>query len=807
MEVPDVSRESMIRDLSTKQKWGYMDMHREKLKTLNVGPRTPKYFVTRLTMGIDDNLLNELYISFNTEPVEWLEEFLASNGIYILLSKITAMVQRKAPTDKRTQDMLGGLLLTIVALLVTKQGKQVLLVKTNDALSRLVLCLDPTVACAPCRMLLYDHFSFLCYSDPRFYSSVYNAMCYYKFATREKALFLDLVEVVLNDPVDEARVCCLRFINVLINTPEDLDDRMRVRHSFDDLRLNVNLASVGLARMSNTFRREFKVFLEDAKQDQLLLVDYFGVGTSYRGTFDDGPNMTPLLVDNSPVVRDLASEEQLEQSEIHHLAIATNPNHSSADTIAANRVFSDNTNASVLIRPLASPVPPLNVFENWKAPVPIPKRQMKVLDWSKVPNSQIKGTIWESLRQDIGSPKFDVDFTDLESKFCRVASSVASSIASASPSASNAKLQQRVTIISEKRSKAVEIFLKSIRMTADAAVKAITSLDGSVLTIERMELVLSVLPSNIEISELGKFCSANADALSVLASPDRFLWLLSRIPSLPNQLEGFYTLLFVPYCVNENAPKLAIMCNAIAQVRESKRWPLVLTAVLTVGNFVNGRSEERANAVGVKLGTLAKLCEMKAHDETTLLHYVFCLLEKSVPDALRLAEDLPCVFAASKISLFCVLQECSKAKKMCDSLSSLAQQVPWSESTFHNVVNSQLIIELQNQADQLNKDALKCLTNWQMLGKYYSEDPALITSKDFFGSICLFLHHFKKFQVQHLPKSPQASYDIHTSEMMECMRQGELAEIRRTLRRNNGPAVPGSGATSFTSLVQSGGME
>jgi hypothetical protein len=149
----------------------------------------------------------------------------------------------------------------------------------------------------------------------------------------------------------------------------------------------------------------------------------------------------------------------------------------------------------------------------------------------------------------------------------------------------------------------------------------------------------------------------------------------------------------------------------------------------------------------------------------------------------------------------CVLQECSKAKNLSDNLKSLVQQVPSSEDTFHKVVTSQLIVELQNQANQLENDAMKCLATWQTLMKYYSEDPALITSKDFFGSISLFLHHFKKHQVQHLPKSPQASYDIHTTEMMECMRQGELAEIRRTLRRNNGP----SGSTRGVDVVGDGG--
>jgi hypothetical protein len=73
-----------------------------------------------------------------------------------------------------------------------------------------------------------------------------------------------------------------------------------------------------------------------------------------------------------------------------------------------------------------------------------------------------------------------------------------------------------------------------------------------------------------------------------------------------------------------------------------------------VGNFVNGRLESRANAAGVKLASLAKFCDIKSSDQKSLLHYVLCVLEKSVPDVLRLEEDFTCAIAASKISLACV---------------------------------------------------------------------------------------------------------------------------------------------------------
>jgi hypothetical protein len=117
----------------------------------------------------------------------------------------------------------------------------------------------------------------------------------------------------------------------------------------------------------------------------------------------------------------------------------------------------------------------------------------------------------------------------------------------------------------------------------------------------------------------------------------------------------------------------------------------------------------------------------------------------------------------------------------------LVQQVPLSEENFHKVMTSQSIMDLQIQSNRLDLEAMKCLSTWQQLIKYYMENT-VITSTEFFESISLFVRHFKNYQVEHLSKSPQASYDIRTSEMMESMRQGELAENRRTLRRNNKPA-------------------
>jgi hypothetical protein len=107
-------------------------------------------------------------------------------------------------------------------------------------LQRVALCLDPRTVAPGTRGLLYDRLALLCNHEPQFCAAVASAMEYYAFAKREAVRHLDLLGVLRDEPDPAVRTSALRFVNVLISTPEDLDERLRTRRAF---------LALGLARV------------------------------------------------------------------------------------------------------------------------------------------------------------------------------------------------------------------------------------------------------------------------------------------------------------------------------------------------------------------------------------------------------------------------------------------------------------------------------------------------------------------------------------------------------------------------------
>src|SRR5690606_13763317 len=99
----------------------------------------------------------------------------------------------------------------------------------KDGLKRLILCLDPRSASAETRMIIYDHLSLMCAADVSTFNGLVVALDYYKFVKRERVQYYDLIEVLRDDPNPKIKASCLRFINTIVSTPDDLDERMRIR--------------------------------------------------------------------------------------------------------------------------------------------------------------------------------------------------------------------------------------------------------------------------------------------------------------------------------------------------------------------------------------------------------------------------------------------------------------------------------------------------------------------------------------------------------------------------------------------------
>jgi hypothetical protein len=93
------------------------------------------------------------------------------------------------------------------------------------------------------------------------------------YSFSENVLFYDLVVVVLrDDPVHALKASCLRFINALISTSDDIDARMRVRVAMMRLGLHQTVDTLWLAMPHNDeFSIEREILLEDEREDQLQM--------------------------------------------------------------------------------------------------------------------------------------------------------------------------------------------------------------------------------------------------------------------------------------------------------------------------------------------------------------------------------------------------------------------------------------------------------------------------------------------------------------------------------------------------------
>ena len=217
-----------------------------------------------------------------------------------------------------------------------------------------------------------------------------------------------------------------------------------------------------------------------------------------------------------------------------------------------------------------------------------------------------------------------IDWEELEQEFRASDGKKATKAADKGP--------KTVSLLSSKRAQAVSIFLKSSRMTPQEITDAVLTMDSNRMTPEWTQLLVGVLPDESETKELERYLSGN-DA-SLLGPPERFFIHIGSIPYMRPRLEALLAHMTLPMRIEESAPKVAMVREAIQQIETSERWTKLLECVMTVGNFVNSKNKNRANAAGVRVSSLANVGDTKSVDgKGNLLQYVARLI--GLPHVLR----------------------------------------------------------------------------------------------------------------------------------------------------------------------------
>ncbi|KAL3668133.1 hypothetical protein V7S43_006996 [Phytophthora oleae] len=293
---------------------------------------------------------------------------------------------------------------------------------------------------------------------------------------------------------------------------------------------------------------------------------------------------------------------------------------------------------------------------------PVVKTKTRSFYWQQLKAETIKGTIWEELEKEHSNQSnqdlltlSESELTLLETEFPPPAAcgpgtgtrrGVMSGICSPGP-ASPLASPRVVFLIDRARSNNISIIVKQFRMSNAALRVAIMKMDSEVLTLDRVQGLIKILPTEEEIAAITGF---SGDP-TTLNGAELVLKELITVPRLKQRLSALETKHQFPALVRDlqtKVNKIRVASNEIAQSSELKT---ILLVILQVGNKMNAGTP-RGGAKGFRLNDLTKLVQLKSTDKSvTLLHYVARMVRMKKGNVVRLGDSLASLYDVQSISI------------------------------------------------------------------------------------------------------------------------------------------------------------
>lgn len=408
------------------------------------------------------------------------------------------------------------------------------------------------------------------------------------------------------------------------------------------------------------------------------------------------------------------------------------------------------------------PPPPMGGlgFLKKKSNLPKPSQPLKSFNWSKIPDTKLKGTIWTEMDEAEVIPF--LEFGEIDEMFSayqkKENKDEADGMVAQVKDTNNTNKPKELAFIDNNRSRNCEIILKKMGMENDEIAEAILDMDqDDKLSKDMVEQMLKITPTQEETNLL----STHVTDIDLFAVADRYLFEMSKIPHFEQRLKALFYKKGFNERVGELKPKIECLIRACKQLSRSKRLKTLLEVILCLGNYMNRGS--RGNASGFKLSSMNKIVDTKSSIDRriTLLHYVLELLSKKFPLIFKLEDELPDIRDASKINPVELGQELNYLRKGINQLedelsyqNSLNNKDPIPNDRFIEVIGNFTKIckfsiqEIEELAEEMKDKIEKTIA-------LFGDDNKTMTSDEFFGIFNQFLVSFAEAKDENISMKKQ----------------------------------------------------
>lgn len=373
-------------------------------------------------------------------------------------------------------------------------------------------------------------------------------------------------------------------------------------------------------------------------------------------------------------------------------------------------------------------------------------KPLKPLQWTKLNNPEIAATIWKNLDDaPIHKQMNYTEFEDMFGAYVKKEKEMPTSESNLHEAADGSEpVVKVISFLDAKRSQNTNIFMRSLKLTADELHSAIYSMDFKILTPHVITELLKLAPTPDEIMMLQPYENDSAN----LGPPERFLWKLSKISRYQDRVRALYVKGMYDEWSEDCKRQIKAWNTANKQVKTSPKLKELFQIVLALGNYLN--TGQRGGAYGFRLDSLIKIQEVRSSVENrrhTLLHYMVDLIDKKLVSAKGWPDELKDVEPACKVELPIVRQLIIAMKTGLKDVNTLLEGLekdPRDPTDKFSSVFQDWKVQAQKKFDVLDTAFKETELEYKDVTAMFAEEASTSTPAEFFTKFQTFITAFNQ---------------------------------------------------------------
>ncbi|XP_023246992.1 formin-like protein CG32138 [Copidosoma floridanum] len=369
------------------------------------------------------------------------------------------------------------------------------------------------------------------------------------------------------------------------------------------------------------------------------------------------------------------------------------------------------------------------------------KYKLPTLNWIALKPNQVRGTIFNELDED--RLHNYIDFTDFEERFkigigSQFLSDTSTIDGLQSFPSKRFKRPENVSLLEHTRLRNIAISRRKMGMPVDKIIAAVNALDLKVLSLENVELLQKIVPTEQEIKSYREYITEKKN-VNLLTGEDKFLLQLGKIERISTKLSIMSYIGNFFDNIHLISPQTHAVVSASSTVKSSKKLRGILEIILAFGNYLN--SSKRGPAYGFKLQSLDTLMDTKSTDKRiSLLHYIVATIRLKFPELITFDSELLYIDKAATVSLENITTDVQELEK---GMGLVRKEYELRSKEKHNIILRDFLNNSEEKLRQLHYDVRAAGDAFKECVEFFGESSRQADANTFFSLIVRFARALK----------------------------------------------------------------